>query len=443
MSTETTNKKIKIDNGTTFGKTYTDKAIDAKLPTDIIASANKLQLGVGSTALGNGVNLDGFTYDEATKTLKASGGGGGGSGVAEIVLSDSQMQTLSSTYSITFTDEQANILENTVAFKWTYNGVEIARGTCNKLFFGGSVSYGLNLFVNGIYHYFYTGDDNFNSLTKELTLGSVNIGEAITEENIIISSSNDTIQFGTKPVRFSTINGEGLIQDSTGVGKDYSFTEDKTISLFGKHSILVPKDSADTSILPCTTADNGKVLSVVNGEAQWASAGGGGGELSGDALMGITKDSTTITRTLDTDGKVKFDANTKQDKLYTKTNSGITLTEEAGKSYISSELVYTTQSIELHPIFHAGAHTAGEMLEAQSFTIDGLYISSYYTGTDTTKVVVVDDVAIMRLEIPEFDNNGYRITFEWYALNSGTITKEKQKFGYTKFIIAQNAKRKA
>lgn len=78
MSTETTNKKIKIDNGTTFGRTYTDKAVDAKLPTDLIASANKLSLGVGTTALGNGVNLDGFTYDEATKTLKVSGGGGSG-----------------------------------------------------------------------------------------------------------------------------------------------------------------------------------------------------------------------------------------------------------------------------------------------------------------------------------------------------------------------------
>jgi hypothetical protein len=31
MSTETTNKKIKIDNGTTFGRTYTDKAIDELL----------------------------------------------------------------------------------------------------------------------------------------------------------------------------------------------------------------------------------------------------------------------------------------------------------------------------------------------------------------------------------------------------------------------------
>lgn len=31
MSTETINKKIKIDNGTTFGKTYTDKAMDERL----------------------------------------------------------------------------------------------------------------------------------------------------------------------------------------------------------------------------------------------------------------------------------------------------------------------------------------------------------------------------------------------------------------------------
>lgn len=85
MSTETTNKKIKIDNGTTFGRTYTDKAVDAKLPTDLIASANKLSLGVGNAALGNGVNLDGFTYDEATKTLKASGGEGG---ISVIELTD-------------------------------------------------------------------------------------------------------------------------------------------------------------------------------------------------------------------------------------------------------------------------------------------------------------------------------------------------------------------
>lgn len=48
----------------------------------------------------------------------------------------------------------------------------------------------------------------------------------------------------------------------------------KIVPLFTDYNILVDKQSSRTEILPCTTADNGKVLSVVNGEAQWASAGG-------------------------------------------------------------------------------------------------------------------------------------------------------------------------
>lgn len=111
MSTETTNKKIKIDNGTTFGRTYTDKAIDAKLPTDLIASANKLQLGVDTNALGNGVNLDGFTYDEATKTLKASGGEGG---ISVIELTDKN-GTIAST-------QLSEINANPQNFAFKYNG---------------------------------------------------------------------------------------------------------------------------------------------------------------------------------------------------------------------------------------------------------------------------------------------------------------------------------
>ena len=75
MSTETTKKKIKFDNGTNFARAYTDKAIDAKLPTDLKATATNLSLLAGSTKIGSGINLSGFEYDEATKTLKASGGG--------------------------------------------------------------------------------------------------------------------------------------------------------------------------------------------------------------------------------------------------------------------------------------------------------------------------------------------------------------------------------
>lgn len=75
MSTETTKKKIKIDNGTNFARAYTDKAIDAKLPTDLKATATNLSLFAGSTKIGSGINLSGFEWDEATKTLKVSGGG--------------------------------------------------------------------------------------------------------------------------------------------------------------------------------------------------------------------------------------------------------------------------------------------------------------------------------------------------------------------------------
>ena len=44
--------------------------------------------------------------------------------------------------------------------------------------------------------------------------------------------------------------------------------------LFNK-KVMTYDSYSPENILPCTTADNGKVLSVVNGEAQWASASGG------------------------------------------------------------------------------------------------------------------------------------------------------------------------
>lgn len=70
----------------------------------------------------------------------------------------------------------------------------------------------------------------------------------------------------------STINGDPVIKPYTSDGKyNYSFTEDKTISLFGKHSILVPKDSADANILPlpADASTSTYVLKAVNGTVQW------------------------------------------------------------------------------------------------------------------------------------------------------------------------------
>ena len=73
-----------IQNGDTESKSdlsVFEKAIEAaqkiyvKLPTDLKATATNLSLLAGDTKIGSGINLSGFEYDEATKTLKASGGG--------------------------------------------------------------------------------------------------------------------------------------------------------------------------------------------------------------------------------------------------------------------------------------------------------------------------------------------------------------------------------
>ena len=74
-----------IQNGDTESKSdlsVFEKAIEAaqkinvKLPTDLKATATNISLLAGSTKIGSGINLSGFEYDEATKTLKASGGSG-------------------------------------------------------------------------------------------------------------------------------------------------------------------------------------------------------------------------------------------------------------------------------------------------------------------------------------------------------------------------------
>lgn len=75
-----------------------------------------------------------------------------------------------------------------------------------------------------------------------------------------------------------------LVQMTKGTDGKYSYSSNiipnaTKNTLFNK-PILVSQDLVDpTPILPCTTSDNGKVLSVVNGQAQWVNAGGGGTKL--------------------------------------------------------------------------------------------------------------------------------------------------------------------
>lgn len=110
MSTETTNKKIKIDNGTTFGRTYTDKAVDERLQ-GLVSTAtftpvkekanNSLQkpegltetvlVGVGKYGqeiieIGDNLTLNG-------SKLSATGGGGSGGDSFDIITLSTDMLT--------------------------------------------------------------------------------------------------------------------------------------------------------------------------------------------------------------------------------------------------------------------------------------------------------------------------------------------------------------
>ena len=111
-----------IQNGDTESKSdlsVFEKAIEAaqkinvKLPTDLKATATNLSLLAGSTKIGSGINLSGFEYDEATNTLKASGGGGA-SVSPTLNLLDSETQGIRTS----ITEEEKNNLD-----KGLYNSV--------------------------------------------------------------------------------------------------------------------------------------------------------------------------------------------------------------------------------------------------------------------------------------------------------------------------------
>lgn len=88
--------------------------IDVKLPTDLKATATNLSLLAGSTKIGSGINLSGFEYDEATKTLKASGGGSSVSPCLNLM----DMTARPATIRTSITEEEKNNLD-----KGLYNSV--------------------------------------------------------------------------------------------------------------------------------------------------------------------------------------------------------------------------------------------------------------------------------------------------------------------------------
>lgn len=120
MSTETTNKKIKIDNGTTFGRTYTDKAVDERLQ-GLVSTAtftpvkekaeNSLQKPAGLTKTELvGVGANGQENIEIGDNLTLANGKlsatGGGIPVVDGIITGQSGSFLNSTVSITIPNAQ-------------------------------------------------------------------------------------------------------------------------------------------------------------------------------------------------------------------------------------------------------------------------------------------------------------------------------------------------
>lgn len=107
MSIETTNKKIKIDNGTTFGRTYTDKAVDELLKNvggglTLPQTTPSSQVIPSITTSNTQQNLtigDGLAIENGV--LKTTGSGGSGFNLYECVFNldneNANMETMTLT----------------------------------------------------------------------------------------------------------------------------------------------------------------------------------------------------------------------------------------------------------------------------------------------------------------------------------------------------------
>lgn len=178
---------------------------------------------------------------------------------ADIFLTAEQIQSLAS-LEITFTQEQATLLEKASSFKFYYAGNRIAHGQCGKIIFGNNVQYGLTMILGG---YIYSGLDveaPFSSgildykhriqLSVAFPFGvicdiSLGINSLIFQkyksDNVFIDAVDEKAK-----VYFDTINNNSIIHKSSTDVKNYDLG--KSINLFGNHSILVPNVSSDTNI---------------------------------------------------------------------------------------------------------------------------------------------------------------------------------------------------
>ena len=262
-----------------------------------------------------------FSLDETTESGSITSLRGYGLNIGEKNPDETYPITIESLMEIPFGSGSSNL---PIVKKATNNKVTITEDEFDKLASG---NYSLSVFST-----------NSSGFTSSLIFTDVAVN-ALSEgkpDNIrAISSSivfNDPIIVQQDyRLNFSRNN---LVSDITS-----SFTPMTQSKLLNK-KVMTYGTFTSENLLPCTTADNGKVLSVVDGEAQWASAGGGTSIQSVDAYgEGGT---TTIERgkiSTDLTGvelKVPFVLNIYEDSTLSGTPMRIVMTNKFGEIYFGN-----------------------------------------------------------------------------------------------------------
>lgn len=247
-------------------------------PTDIGIKDNKLGLLHDSLWLTNqgAINLENFDYDEATNTLKPNGGGEGSS-VGVIELTDEQLNTIYDNYTITFTSAQETVVkkDDVGSILITHQGISLFKMSLTTLYSDPTSSpiYSLTAFVNndGLTDIVAISISDFTTPTK-VSFASIptkylsNVGIGLNNEPsncLVFSVTNDDYFV---PIYTDTINDTPIIHYKNDETINHTIIDNKSISLFGNHSILVPSDSSDNNIdlynhnIVITSADKKSVI---------------------------------------------------------------------------------------------------------------------------------------------------------------------------------------
>lgn len=256
-------------------------------PTDIGVKDKKLGLKHDTTWLTNqdAINLgDNLTYDDTTKTLNAKGGT---SDTAIITLSDSQVQSLGE-LNITFTQEQASLLEKANSFKFIYNNLEIGHGQLGKIIQKDTIMYGISMNIGALIFIGVTENMQITNYTDTIYLFNVGSIRVVQKNDVSIYQNyleigfselvGDGTTLGNIRCYFDKINGLPINHQLEKDVKNYiigdytTFQEDDHTNyvkiLLKKNNVeeyyggYVPKE-LNTTAIP-------KVLRSVNNSMSWA-----------------------------------------------------------------------------------------------------------------------------------------------------------------------------